>query len=99
MELKIVIPGQIVYSKSGRDKNRYYIITEVLDSNYVMIVDGMYRKVEKPKKKKIMHLVILKNIASDIKEKIESGIKLTNNDIKNCLKDMGYINQSANRED
>ena len=45
--------ADLVVSVSGRDKERVFMVTEVLDSNYVMIADGAFRKLEKPKKKKV----------------------------------------------
>lgn len=43
--------GKIVYSKAGRDQGRMFIIFNVIDDNYVSIVDGDLRTVEKPKKR------------------------------------------------
>ncbi len=43
-------------AKSGRDKGKKLVVTEVIDNEYVMIADGRRRKIEKPKKKKIKHL-------------------------------------------
>lgn len=46
-------PGQLVFSKAGRDKGKKFIITAVdKDSGYVYIVDGKLRRVENPKKKR-----------------------------------------------
>jgi ribosomal protein L14E/L6E/L27E len=51
--------GQLVKSKSGRDKSRHFLILEVVDDDYVLLVDGDLRKLAKPKKKKIIHLQII----------------------------------------
>lgn len=48
--------GQIVKSKSGRDKGECFIVYEILDDEYVLLVDGKLRKLDKPKKKKVKHL-------------------------------------------
>ena len=48
--------GSIVLSKAGRDKGRYFVVTEVVDENYVRISDGDLRKAEKAKLKKVKHL-------------------------------------------
>lgn len=48
--------GQIVKSKAGRDKQESFIVYEILNDNYVLIVDGRLRKISKPKKKKVKHL-------------------------------------------
>ncbi len=47
--------GQIVKAKAGRDKDSFFIIKE-LDGVYAMIVNGRSRKVEAPKRKKLIHL-------------------------------------------
>ena len=60
--------GRIVRSKAGRDKFRYFVITEVLDENYCLIADGDLRKIEKPKKKKISHLAFTNDKATDKEE-------------------------------
>ncbi|GFR35247.1 KOW domain-containing RNA-binding protein [Thermobrachium celere] len=44
--------GQIVHSRAGRDKGRYFIVVGLIDENYVLIADGDLRKIESPKKKK-----------------------------------------------
>lgn len=58
--------GQIVHSKAGRDKGRYFIIVDIVDDNYVSVVDGALRKIDNPKKKKIKHLVFHDIIADEI---------------------------------
>lgn len=53
MEIEV---GNIVISKAGRDKGRRLVVVEVLDSAYCLVADGDLRKLEKPKRKKWMHL-------------------------------------------
>lgn len=48
--------GNVVLSKAGRDKGRYFVVTEVIDENYVKIADGDLRKAENAKLKKVKHL-------------------------------------------
>ena len=43
--------GQVVKSKTGRDAGEYFLVYKVLDSEYVEIVDGKRRTLEKPKEK------------------------------------------------
>lgn len=76
--------GQIVKSKAGRDKNHYFIIIEDL-GEYVYLVDGHLRKLEKPKKKKKKHLQTINVIVNDLKEQIIEGYKITNADIRKAL--------------
>ncbi|MCE7700011.1 MAG: KOW domain-containing RNA-binding protein [Methanobacterium paludis] len=98
MEPKDITPGQIVYSKAGRDKGRYYIVVGMPWNEYVLISDGDIRTVEKPKKKKIKHLVIHDLIASDIREKLENNNRITNSEIRNSLKLLGLFNQLNGKE-
>ena len=39
-----LVPGQIVKSKSGRDKGDVFFVVEVIDDDYVLIADGDRRK-------------------------------------------------------
>ena len=47
--------GQIVKSTAGRDKNTFFVVTEV-NGDYAVICDGKHRPLEKPKTKKLKHL-------------------------------------------
>ncbi len=42
--------GNIAISLAGRDKGRAYIIVGVLDESYVLMANGIERKIEKLKK-------------------------------------------------
>lgn len=77
--------GKVVHSKSGRDRNRYFIIVGILNEDYVYISDGNLRKIEKPKKKKIKHLIFTDMIAQDIKELITNNKKVSNSMIRKFL--------------
>ena len=54
--------GRLVYSKAGRDKGKPYIIVKVLDEKYILLSDGILRTLERPKKKKLMHVNITNEI-------------------------------------
>ena len=56
MEKLTMIPGRVVLSTQGRDEGRYFIVLEVIDENFVLMADGLTRKIDHPKKKKIKHL-------------------------------------------
>ncbi|MBP2071989.1 MULTISPECIES: KOW domain-containing RNA-binding protein [Thermoanaerobacterium] len=78
--------GRIVKSKAGRDKDRIFIIVGVADEKHVLIADGDLRKIEKPKKKKLIHLQKYNEVDETIREKILKGETVTNAEIKNALK-------------
>lgn len=79
--------GQIVISRAGRDAGRKFVVVRVIDDLYVEICDGDLRKVEKPKKKKIKHLNITDDMAEGLAEKLKSGDRITNAEIRNALVD------------
>jgi large subunit ribosomal protein L14e len=90
--------GDVVISKAGRDKSRYFIIIEKADENYVYIVDGDLRRTDKPKKKKVKHLQVVKKFDSSsselqvIREKIKNFQKVTNAEIRKCLQNLACDN-------
>lgn len=61
--------GQLVRSKNGRDTGNLFIISKIIDDNFVEIIDGQRRTIEKPKKKKIKHLTVYKKIFEEIETK------------------------------
>lgn len=81
-------PGQIVKSKAGRDKDRVFLVSEVVDDQYVLIVDGKLRKWNSPKKKKVKHLQKFNTVVSDYPELIKSR-EWNDAKIRNILKPFG----------
>lgn len=66
--------GRFAVSNAGRDKGRVFLIVETPDKNYVMLSDGLLRKIEKPKRKKLKHIKLL---AIEPVELPETNKKLT----------------------
>ena len=56
MDRLTMIPGRVVLSTQGRDEGRYFIVLEVIDESFVLMADGLTRKLDHPKQKKIKHL-------------------------------------------
>ncbi len=48
--------GRAVQSRQGRDAGRCFLILQVVDEQFVLMADGLTRKLDHPKKKKIKHL-------------------------------------------
>jgi ribosomal protein L14E/L6E/L27E len=82
--------GTVVISLAGRDKGRYFVITEVLENGYVKIADGSLRKVDNAKKKKLKHLKQKPVTIPTIKQKILEGEKLYDYDVRAHLNALGY---------
>ena len=77
--------GQIVVSRAGRDAGRRFVVVGVVDDFFVEISDGDLRKLEKPKKKKIKHLNITAEKVDSLEEKLKSGARITNAEIRKAL--------------
>lgn len=83
--------GQIVHSKAGRDKDRYFIVVGIVDNEYVLIADGDLRKIDNPKKKKIKHLVFHKKIAENISAGLKEKKHITDADLRKSLTSMDLL--------
>ena len=82
--------GRICRSKSGRDKGRYFVILDRAEGDYVYIVDGMLRKMAKPKRKKLKHLELTHDKAEAIASKFLEGKKVFDPEIHSALRNLGY---------
>ena len=82
----MIHPGEIVISKAGRDKRRSLIVLKQMDEHYVLLVDGDLRPLEKPKKKKIIHLQRTNRRTHRLEEAIEkANNKLLRDEIKRLM--------------
>ncbi|MCM1989667.1 KOW domain-containing RNA-binding protein [Oceanirhabdus seepicola] len=84
MERKNLI-GKIVYSKAGRDKDKYFMILDVLNEEFVYLVDGHLRRLERPKKKKIKHLIFTDKICDEVKDIILKGKRLNDATVRKAI--------------
>ncbi len=75
--------GQIVFSKRGRDHGIPFIVY-AMDEAFLYLVDGATRKLEKPKRKKRLH-VQPTNAVTELKQKIDGGCALNNADFRKAL--------------
>lgn len=66
-----IVAGTIVYSKAGRDKGNMFLVIKTED-RFCYIADGDMRKVEKPKKKKLIHLQRTNYIEENVSGNIEN---------------------------
>ncbi|MGN0452347.1 MAG: hypothetical protein ACI4GZ_00940 [Ruminococcus sp.] len=58
-----ITEGSVVRAKAGRDKDMFFIVLKT-EEGFAYICDGRRRKVEKPKKKKLIHLQATKTVAT-----------------------------------
>lgn len=78
--------GAVVLSKKGRDQGRYFIICKIISPDYILIVDGHIRKLDKPKLKKIKHISFTGNCIENIAVKFENNKQVFDSEIFSALK-------------
>ena len=93
MEADYVI-GQLVFSKSGRDKGKLFIVINI-EGDYLYLADGKFRKIETPKKKKYKHVQKVNYVVDQIKGKIQEESHLKNADLRQAIKD--YLEATSNK--
>ena len=84
------IKADIVISINGRDAGKRFLVIGT-DDGYSLIADGKGRRYEKPKRKKNKHLKFEDKATGSIKEKLEEGTKITNNEIRRFLAEYAAV--------
>ena len=79
------IKGYFASSKAGHDKGTVYMILES-DDVYVYLSDGKLRPTDKLKKKKLKHVQLIKQKDSDLAEKIEKNLFISNEENRYAIK-------------
>ena len=59
-----IVVHSVVCSKAGRDKGRFFAVLS-MEGDAAYIADGDLRKLEKPKRKKLIHLAPTKTVFSE----------------------------------
>ena len=77
--------GQVVYSKSGHDKGDVQMIIAI-DGDFLLLADGKRRKLEKPKRKKKLHVQPTFYVENEVAAKLQEGAYVLDADIKKALK-------------
>lgn len=65
--------GQIVCSRAGRDRGRYYLVVGRPQGRLVQVADGRHRPVARPKVKNIAHLDLTGQVAQEVAARLERG--------------------------
>ena len=78
--------GRVVFSKTGRDKGKPFIIVQVVNERYVIVSDGNIRKIENPKMKNVKHLQYTKMQADEVIGYLDRGEIPDNHIIRKNIK-------------
>lgn len=77
---------EIVRSIAGHDKDNIYLISQILNKDYVLLIDGKIRKILNPKKKKGKHIVSLNIVENTLENIFEDKSKVNDSKIRKILK-------------
>ena len=81
--------ADVVMSTAGRDAGKlFYVIS--LDDTYLTLVNGKDRTMENPKRKKRKHANKVLRSETRVAEKLKSGDKVLNSELR---RDLAYISQ------
>lgn len=87
--VKDIEVGQLVKSKAGRDKNRKFLVLDIVDENFVLLVDGDLRKISSPKKKKVKHIAKINQCCYDLRAELDQGRSITDEWIRRSIDKLG----------
>jgi ribosomal protein L14E/L6E/L27E len=77
--------GMLAKSKAGHDKGQLYVIIDI-DDEYVYLVDGIYKTLKKPKKKRKKHIQRINYISETFHTYEEKGREIRDEQIKRIIK-------------
>lgn len=78
--------GRLAISTAGRDQGKIFMILDIIDKQYVYVVDGGLRTKERPKKKKLKHLKLCPEVLTGIAEKLKEGAKVFDAEIRSAIR-------------
>ena len=76
--------SDIVKATAGRDKDKLFFVLET-EGEFLLLADGKTRKLESPKRKKQKHTAFVGHCDYRVAEKIRSGDKITNSELRRAL--------------
>ena len=83
-ENSVLLIGDVVFSTAGRDQGCLFYVVSTEDQ-YVTLVNGRNRPLEKPKRKKRKHVVKVLRSETRVAEKLRSGDKVLNGELRRDL--------------
>ena len=82
------ILGMACISLKGHDKGDLYLVIKIDSPEFVFVVNGMSKKMDNPKKKRVKHLKLLTNLLDEKQlAKLLDG-KLVDNEVHRWLLSM-----------
>ena len=83
-----IAKSDIVRSTAGRDRGKIFFVLDV-EGDFLLLADGKTRRLERPKRKKRKHVVFQARFDCRVTEKIRSGERLSNSELRRTLAQFG----------
>ena len=87
--------ADVVVSTAGRDTGKLFYVLEA-DDTWLTLVNGKDRTLEKPKRKKRKHANKVLRSETRVAEKLRSGDKVLNSELR---RDLAYLSQQMQSND
>ena len=81
--------ADVVSSVAGRDAGKWFYVIKTED-NYLYLVNGKDRRIEKPKRKKRKHAAKVLRSETRVAAKLLAGDKVLNSELR---RDLAYLSQ------
>ena len=88
-----LLQGSVVKSIAGHDKNTYFVV-EKAEGGFVYIANGKERKLEKPKRKNIKHILVTSD-KFDFKEITNKKLRRLLNEYENKVNNFSQNCQNS----
>ena len=94
-ELPDIIISDVVMTTAGRDQGKLFYVIGT-DPVYLMLVNGKDRTLDKPKRKKRKHVQKVLRPETRVAEKIRSGGKVLNSELR---RDLAFFSRAMQGND
>ena len=81
--------SDVVKSTAGRDQGELFYVVNI-DGQYLMLVNGKDRTLEKPKHKKCKHVAMVLRSETRVATKLRTGDKVLNSELR---RDLAFISR------
>ena len=88
MNVEYLEIGRVCVSRAGHDKNSLYMVFQIVDEKYVMLVDGTKRTTDNPKKKKVRHIKYIPFLLENQAKRIMDGKSVHDFEIAKALEEV-----------
>ncbi len=79
-----IVKANIVISTAGRDRGEPFFVLAA-EGDFLLLADGKTRPVERPKRKRRKHAVLLRSDGGELSRKIRSGEQITNSELRKAI--------------